>query len=136
MLLQDIRVWASIASTAGYSIIISGFNATLPIYLYQVFHWDSAAVGTAFFVLQVPTIFLSPVSGWIRDRAGLRYPTTIGWALLIAPMLCLGGVPDLYPGWISALCSRDAVVLSCLTSIGAILPFIQGVGAVNTLSEF
>ncbi|KAL4974613.1 major facilitator superfamily domain-containing protein [Aspergillus desertorum] len=43
-------------------------------------------VGLTFFGLQVPSIALGPGIGWLRDRIGLRYPTTIAWGFWLALM--------------------------------------------------
>ncbi|KAJ5754182.1 MFS general substrate transporter, partial [Penicillium nucicola] len=134
VMLRDSRIWASLASSITYPILLSGFNATLPIHLREVFNWGSLPLGMVLFLLQLPTIFLGPLSGWLRDHVGLRYPTTIGWALL-APFVCLLGFPgDTHFPWASASNNGKPIFISCMAAIGIVLPLVQGAGFLHTLT--
>lgn len=131
-MLHDIRVWGSLINTATYSAIVSGFNTTLPIHLRRIFGWGSLQVGLMFFILQVPLIFFSPLSGWLRDRVGLRFPTTVGWALFI-PLLLGLGVPGSDLSGAIDLDIEKKIFVSSIAAIGLVLPLIQGAGALNSL---
>lgn len=133
-MLRDVRIWASLANSILYSAIISGFNTTLPVHLRQVFNWGSSSVGIILFIFQVPSIFLGPVSGWIRDLIGIRYPTTIAWVLL-AFFLSFLGLSDDYSTWASTENHRKVIFISCMAGIGVVSPLIQGAGLLNTLSK-
>ncbi|KAK4619373.1 hypothetical protein CLAFUW4_11390 [Fulvia fulva] len=85
-------VYAAIFNVMAFAMVVSGFDATLPIHLRDTFGWGSAPIGSIFLGLQIPAMFLAPFIGWLRDRIGLRWPTTIGWALT-APLLWFSGVP-------------------------------------------
>lgn len=71
--------YAAVLNVVGFAIIVSGFDATLPIHLRDAFGWTSAPVGSIFLALPIPGMFLAPLIGWLRDRVGLRWPTSIGW---------------------------------------------------------
>ena len=75
-------VYAALFNVAAFSTIVGGFDATLPIHLRAAFGWSSAPIGSIFLALQIPAMLLSPFVGWLRDRIGLRWPTTLGWVSL------------------------------------------------------
>ncbi|KAF3481805.1 uncharacterized protein GIQ15_04564 [Arthroderma uncinatum] len=129
--LQDTRVLAGLASVVLMSSIVCGFDATLPLHLRHVFNWGSLPVGMTFLALQVPSIFLSPIVGWLRDRVGLRYPTAAGWALLV-PLLWLMGVPgDSRFPWASPETNGKAIFISCIVGIGTATTLARGAGTVQ-----
>ena len=72
-------VYAALLNVTAFALIVSGFDATLPIHLRDTFGWSSAPIGSIFLALQIPAMFLAPAVGWLRDRIGLRYPVTLGW---------------------------------------------------------
>ncbi|KAJ5219191.1 MFS general substrate transporter [Penicillium cinerascens] len=131
VVLRDIGIWTSILNTIVQAAVRAGFNATLPVYLRDTFNWGPSSVGATFFALQVPIVFLSPVLGWVRDRVGVRYPTTIGWVLL-CPLLCCLGIPGSGIFWASdSQRIEEAAFIACICGIGLVMPFTQGAGALN-----
>ncbi|OBT64559.1 hypothetical protein VE03_06297 [Pseudogymnoascus sp. 23342-1-I1] len=133
-MLRDARILASVANTIVHSAIIAGFETTFPVHLRQVFNWGPSSVGVIFFILQVPSIFLGPVSGWLRDRFGIRYPTMVGWTL-IAPLIWLLGIP----GNVNYAGADDkghgkAIFISSMTGIGIFMPLILGAGFIHTIT--
>ncbi|KAJ5172998.1 hypothetical protein N7492_005591, partial [Penicillium capsulatum] len=131
-MLCDMRVWGSLVNTGVYSAIVAGFNTTLPVHLRTIFGWGPLEVGSIFFLLQLPLIFLSPLSGWLRDRVGLRLPTALGWALLV-PLLLGLGIPGSHLVDALSLMGEKAIFISSTAGIGIALPLIQGAGALNSL---
>ena len=81
-------------------------------------------------------MFLSPFVGWLRDRVGLRYPTTLGWGLT-APLLWFSGVPgpDNWLG-VGAGSRGQAAFVCCMVGIGIVLSFARGAGTFQLTSEF
>lgn len=127
-MLSDCRVLASISSTMVYSIIIAGFNTTLPVHLREIFHWGSFTVGMMFLILRLPAIILGPFMGWVRDHIGLRYPTSLGWVLL-APLMFFLGIPS------SPENHGKAFFITCIACIGTASTLIQGAGMLHTISK-
>ena len=125
-MLRDTRVLASIVNTLVASSMITGFETTLPVHLRSIFDWGSLKVGTIFLALQIPSMILGPVVGWLRDRVGVRYPTTIGWTLT-APLLWLIGVPGQsgFP-WASRERDGESIFIAGMTGFGIALPLIRG----------
>lgn len=131
IMFSDTRVLAGLLNTVVFAAVLSGFDATLPLHLQKVFGWDSLSVGMTFLGLQVPGMFFGPFVGWLRDRVGLRYPATLGWAIL-APVLWLLGAPGYIKSeWANPETIGKAILISSITSVGLISPLIRGTGAVQ-----
>ncbi|KAB8229387.1 major facilitator superfamily domain-containing protein [Aspergillus alliaceus] len=133
-MLSDARVVASVANVLIFSTVISAFDATLPLHLRDVFHWNTLSVGLIFLSLQVPSMLLGPVIGWFRDRAGVRYPATIGW-LLMAPLLWFLGVPgeERFP-WASPETNGETMFVVGLVGIGIVITLVRGAGTVQLVA--
>lgn len=85
--------YAALLNVTAFSMIISGFDTTLPVHLRDEFGWRPAPIGSIFLGIQVPSMIMAPFVGWMRDRIGLRWPTAIGW-LCSAPLFWFLGVPS------------------------------------------
>ncbi|GAB1203762.1 hypothetical protein APSETT445_002402 [Aspergillus pseudonomiae] len=134
IILRDIRVVASVANTLIFATLIAAFDATLPLHLRDVFHWNTLSVGMIFLSLQVPSMCLGPLVGWLRDRAGARWPATIGWALT-APLLWLLGVPgEKKFSWASPETNGEAIFITSLISIGLAFTLIRGAGTMQLVA--
>lgn len=130
-LLFDPRILVGLANTLGQSVIIAGFDTTLPLYLLNTFDWGSLPVGMMFLGIQGPPIVLGPLIGGLRDRLGLRLPTVIGWALVV-PFLWLLAVPG-RPGfpWAAPDSHGEAIVIVSIVGIGFGFLLIRGAGALQ-----
>jgi MFS family permease len=135
-MLRDARVLAGLVSALMFACMMSGFDATLPLHLRDVFGWRSLPIGMTFLALQIPNIFLSPLAGWLRDRHGLRYPTTVGWSLM-APLLWLLGVPgSTHSPWIVSDKIGEFMFIICILGIGAVTTLVRGAGGLQLLGQF
>ena len=128
-LLFDPRILAGLANTLAQSVIIAGFDTTLPLYLLNTLDWGSLPVGMMFLGIQGPPIVLGPLVGGLRDRLGLRLPTVLGWAL-VAPFLWLLAIPG-RPGfpWSAPASHGEAIVIVSIVGIGFGFLLIRGAGA-------
>ncbi|KAJ5523187.1 hypothetical protein N7513_012731, partial [Penicillium frequentans] len=75
-----------------FGLLITSFNATIPLHVRDVFGWGGMQSGFMFACLQAPRLAMSPFVGWLKDRFGTRIPTAFGFATL-APLFWLLGVP-------------------------------------------
>ncbi|KAE8356229.1 major facilitator superfamily domain-containing protein [Aspergillus coremiiformis] len=133
-MLSDVRVLASLANTLVFSTIVSAFDATLPLHLRDVFHWNTLSVGMIFLTLQVPSMCLGPLIGWLRDRVGVRVPVTIGWVLM-APLLWLLGVPgEKHFPWASPQTNGEAIFIASLIGIGMVYTLVRGAGTLQLMA--
>lgn len=128
IMLRNPQVYAAIFNVIAFSTVLSGFDATLPVHLRDVFGWSPAPIGSIFLGLQIPAMFMSPFVGWLRDRIGLRWPTTLGW-LFTAPLLWFTGVPgDSDFLGIGSDARGQSAFVACIISIGFIWSFVRGAG--------
>jgi hypothetical protein len=135
IVLADARILVGLINTVMLSAILSGFDATLPLHLQNVFGWGSLPVGMIFLGLQVPGILLGPLIGWLRDRIGLRYPTTLGWALLV-PLLWLLAVPGHHDfAWARPETNGKIIFISGIVGIGFAFLLIRGAGTFQLVGK-
>ena len=126
--------YAALFNVAAFSLIISGFDTTLPVHLREEFGWRSAPIGLIFLGIQIPSMFLGPFVGWLRDRVGLRWPTTIGWAVS-TPLFWFLGVPgkDNFLGVGDGARGQAAFAVT-MVGIGLAWSFARGAGTFQLTS--
>ncbi|KAL4958127.1 major facilitator superfamily domain-containing protein [Aspergillus filifer] len=147
LILTDTRVIISLLNTLLFASIVTSFDSTLPLHLRRIFNWGSLPSGLIFFALQIPGPFLNPLAGMLRDRVGLRYPTTGGW-VAVAVLLWVLGLPGsgrlglgMDSGSVDELRFGKGVFVATTACIGCALPLVRGVamlqimGIVNDIKE-
>ncbi|KAJ5306192.1 hypothetical protein PENANT_c024G10199 [Penicillium antarcticum] len=131
IMLTDARVLTALSNVVVVSSLIAGINNTLPVHLKEAFGWKSLLISMMFFCLQVPNIALSGPAGWLRDRGGLRGPTTLGWSAMV-PLILLLGVPgDPHFPWATGNTAGQSIFTGSVIALGTVLPLVRGVGAVQ-----
>lgn len=130
-MLSQARVLISLANVVVVASLMSGINNTLPVHLRDVFGWKSFLISMMFFCLQVPNIVLSGPAGWLRDRLGLRGPTTFGWAATVPLILLMGAPGDPRFSWAGGDAAGKSIFAGSLFALGSVLPLVRGVGAVQ-----
>lgn len=134
-MLTDSRVLVGLANTVLTSALLASFDTTLTLHLRDTFGWGSLAAGIMFLSLQLPFIILAPLTGWVRDRAGLRYPTAVGWALL-APVMWLIGVPASRMVFApESAVNTESMFISAVVVFGVVVPFVRGAGSLQVSRE-
>ncbi|MCJ1367555.1 hypothetical protein MMC16_006689 [Acarospora aff. strigata] len=130
LLLRQRRIIAATFCSLTFAIMVSSFDATIPLHVQEVFRWGSFPAGMMFVALQAPGAVFGPLCGWLRDRVGVRYPTTVGY-LLIAPLLFALGLPgQAAADWASGT-SGKALYITILTCIGMASNLVNATGAVE-----
>ncbi|KAJ5498750.1 hypothetical protein N7453_007801 [Penicillium expansum] len=122
------RFVGGVVSYFCYAVLTASFDTTLPLHVRDAFHWGSLPAGLLFAAFQGPAVFFSVPVGWLKDRVGTRYPTTIGFALLV-PLLWLIGVPgnERFP-WASEETTGSVIYSVAVTGIGIVICLLNGVG--------
>jgi MFS family permease len=87
-LLGDVRLDISLWGCFLQAVFLSGFDATIPIFVSRTFRWNSLAAGLIFLALVIPTC-LSPVVGRVSDKHGPRWYTAAGYVLSTIPLMLL-----------------------------------------------
>ena len=120
-----------ITSYIVFAMIGSGFDATLPLHVRDVFHWGSLPSGLMFVGLSAPGIVLAPLTGWWKDRIGTRNPVAIGF-LGLTPLFWLVGVPgdDRFP-WANHGNRGQVIYAISMTAIGIMISFLCGAGTME-----
>ncbi|KAI9373909.1 major facilitator superfamily domain-containing protein [Aspergillus egyptiacus] len=127
------RVLVALIADTFMAVLSSSFEATIPIHIRDVFHWESLQAGLLFLLLQVPTLTLVFPVGWLKDRIVLRLPVTIGFVLM-APSLWLLGVPgNKHFGWANNRHTGEIIYIVTLVAIGICRTLMLGFGGVEVL---
>ena len=87
-LLGDVRLDVSLWGCFLQAVFLSGFDATIPIFVSRTFQWNSLAAGLIFLALVIPTS-ISPLIGWLSDKHGPRWYTAAGYILSTIPLILL-----------------------------------------------
>ncbi|PYH95495.1 MFS multidrug transporter [Aspergillus ellipticus CBS 707.79] len=130
-ILRQRRFVCGVISYFSFAVLISSFDTTLPLHVRDVFNWGSLPAGMMFFALQGPGILLSPLCGWLKDRVGTRWPTTVGF-LLLAPIMWIIGMPgdDRFP-WINEG-NRGIIIYAIgVTLVGSVSCLLNGAGTIE-----
>ncbi|KAJ5190938.1 uncharacterized protein N7498_009923, partial [Penicillium cinerascens] len=114
-----------------FGLLVATFNATVPLHVREVFQWGGMQSGLMFGALQAPRLVVTPLVGWLKDRAGTRIPTAFGFAIL-APLLWLLGIPgsEQFP-FINAVIRGTVLYVLVMTLIGIQFSFLNGSGSIE-----
>ncbi|KAK1145686.1 hypothetical protein N8T08_003922 [Aspergillus melleus] len=114
-----------------FAILTTSFDTTLPLHVRDVFGWKSMLAGLMFFAFQGPGIVLSPLCGWLKDRVGTRWPTTVGF-IGAAPVMWLLGTPgdDRFP-WINEGNRGQVIYTVAMTGVGILTCLLNGAGTIE-----
>ncbi|OJJ59206.1 hypothetical protein ASPSYDRAFT_151616 [Aspergillus sydowii CBS 593.65] len=133
IMLRNPQILASIFNTLIMSSVLASFDTTLPLHVRAVFGWGSLPVGLLFFGLNLPAIVLGLPIGWMRDHFGLRWPTTIGWALT-TPLLWLMAVPGADLPWGKLEKGGEAVYIAAIVGLGFAFALTRGAGSFQMMA--
>ncbi|PIA93361.1 putative MFS-type transporter [Cercospora beticola] len=134
VILRYSGAWAAMCNVVAFGVIMSAFDATLPLHLRDIFGWGPASTGSLFLGLQIPAMLTAPLIGWLRDRIGLRWPTSIGW-VITAPLLWFTGVPDKsnFLG-VGDGATGERAFVATIVGIGLTMSLMRGAGAFQLTS--
>lgn len=118
-----------------FGLLITSFNATIPLHVRDVFGWGGMQSGFMFACLQAPRLAMSPFVGWLKDHFGTRIPTAFGFATL-APLYWLLGVPGSaqFPS-IDTETWGSTIYVSAMILIGFQTTFLNGSGMIEATGK-
>ncbi|MCJ1464934.1 hypothetical protein MMC07_003549 [Pseudocyphellaria aurata] len=87
-LLSSSRFWSALWCSFVQSIIMSSWDATLPLHVAHLFDFFSLGAGLIFLPFVLPA-FISPVVGKYVDAHGTRLPVVIGFLSCVLPLVLL-----------------------------------------------
>lgn len=131
LLFRQRRFLAATLVTLTYSMLFASFEATLPLHVRAVFGWGSFPSGLMFLALEAPSIICSPLAGILRDRVGVRWPTTMGF-LLLGVFMFLCGIPgDSRFPWAQDKNGKIMYAV-CMAIIGSVVNLVTTSGTVES----
>jgi hypothetical protein len=130
-LLRQRRCVGGVTCYIVYSMIISGFDTTLPLHVRGAFNWDSGPSGLMFLALQGPGILLGPLAGTLKDHIGTRCPAVIAF-FIIGPSIWLMGLPgDKRFPWFNNGERGQILYIICMIVIGCMKPMLNSIGTLE-----
>jgi MFS family permease len=85
-----VRPFAAATASVGLSnLALYGTLLAVPVLLAGRPSWSDAGIGLALATMSVPMVAISPIGGWLSDRAGRRVAATTGLAILGVALLPL-----------------------------------------------
>lgn len=108
-LLASRRLDAALFGCLIQAALLTSFDSILPLYVRDIFGWDSIGAGLIFLPLTLPS-FASPVIGWLADKYGPRWLGTAGFILAIPPLILLRLVEHDGIGQKVLLCALLAII--------------------------
>jgi MFS family permease len=90
ILLRSSRFLVAMVGMCMLNTFMTAFEAVLPIYLQELFHYSSSQIAIVFLSNTLPLMILSPLAGNCVDRIGPFWPAVVGFALAAPSMMSLG----------------------------------------------
>ncbi|KAK2882610.1 hypothetical protein FQN49_000182 [Arthroderma sp. PD_2] len=133
-LLPNSRVMTALVITIFATAMLTSFHATLPLYTENTFGWTPRQVGTMFFLLSVPALFLSYPVGRLRDHIGIRLPVAISLALQAVFYGLVGVAGNKHFPWAAPQTGGPALYMSSILALGILGPFVSSVASIEVTS--
>ncbi|KAJ5462946.1 hypothetical protein N7475_007890 [Penicillium sp. IBT 31633x] len=112
-LLKQPRILISLWAVVVGALVVSAFDATLPIFVENTFQWNVLGAGLIFLPGASAAIF-QPFFGLLSDRLGPRLITFASFVILVPSLICLRFVAKNSPSHISLLCVILVLVGMCI----------------------
>ncbi|KAK4452416.1 major facilitator superfamily domain-containing protein [Podospora aff. communis PSN243] len=87
-LVRTKRIIAVLLGVVLEAVLVFACDTVLPLFVKDVFQWDSTAAGLVFICIMLPG-FASPLVGALADRYGAKWPAVAGFTLSIPLVACL-----------------------------------------------
>lgn len=88
ILLSSRRLWSALGLSLFQCVLLTAFEATLPLRVAEVFHWNSLGAGLIFLAFALTT-FSAPFVGMFVDSYGPRLPAVFGFLVATIPLVLL-----------------------------------------------
>ena len=132
ILLSSWRLWSALWCTLVQALLMTAWDATLPLRVYHLFSWTSLGAGLIFLPFALPSL-CAPLIGKHIDAHGTRLPAVLGFLLSTPPLILLRLVDHSGIRQIVLLCALLALLGLTLTM--AMLPCFAEITYVVTIKE-
>ncbi|KAJ5795021.1 hypothetical protein N7457_001620 [Penicillium paradoxum] len=112
-LLRQPRIIISLWAVIVGALVVSAFDATLPIFVENTFQWGVLGAGLIF-LPGASAAILQPFFGFLSDRVGSRIITFTSFAILAPSLIFLRFVEHNSPSHIALLCVILVIVGMCI----------------------
>ncbi|KAF5337175.1 hypothetical protein D9611_003430 [Ephemerocybe angulata] len=139
LLAKSPRALAAAFITFLYGTLYSSQEPSLPVHLQTVWGLSSEKVGIIFIAAVVPTLFSSPLTGWISDKRGTEWVTMLSLILGVPwyAVMTVEGRLGLFIAAFGLSSFFSSGVISPLTSeLAAVSRSIEGVGYAHVYGVF
>lgn len=90
ILLSSRRLWSALWLSLFQCVLSTAFEATLPLRVAEVFHWNSLGAGLVFLAFALTTFSATLVGMFVSvDSYGPRLPTVLGFLFATIPLVLL-----------------------------------------------
>lgn len=136
IILSNPRALTSMVCHATISLTLACFDTTLPLHVSRTFGWGPFQTSLMFLLLQVPTLLLSPLTGWMKDRWGTKIPSGVGF-LAHAPLLWLLGAAGRKGLPLVGSEQRGKTIYTVtIVSLGIVRTLVTGCGTIEMTSKY
>lgn len=132
VLLSSCRLWSALICTLAQSVLMSVWDATLPLRVNKLFGWTSLGSSFIFLPFLIPA-FVAPLVGIYIDKHGPRGSVTFGFLLCVIPLALLRLVTHDGTRQIVLLCALCSIIGLCLTI--TMVPFLAEITYVVAAKE-
>jgi len=108
-LLGSKRLLAALWGTIVQGSLMTSFDAVLPLFVQNTFHWTSTNAGLIFLAVYIPS-FAAPAVGYLSDRFGPRWLVFTGFLIAVPPLVCLRFITHNSSSQKVLLCALLAIV--------------------------
>ncbi|KAF9458764.1 major facilitator superfamily domain-containing protein [Collybia nuda] len=133
------RALVSIFITLIYGVVYTSQEPATPLHLQDVWGLDSGKVGLVFLAAVVPTIFSSPLSGWLTDHNGPEWITFLSLILALPwwIVIIIQGPLSLFTAAFAIeIFFTSGVISPLIAELAAISREIEGVGYAHIYGAF
>lgn len=138
-LMRSKRAFIAFFNTFIYGITFTLNEPTLPLRLQDVYGFASLKVGIIYLAAVVPSLFSTPIAGWISDKIGVELVTFCS-LLLSAPWWVVMAIRGPLALLIASLALADfflaAVVTPLTADLAAVAREIDGIGYAHVFGAF
>ncbi|KAG8829798.1 hypothetical protein FRC17_006004, partial [Serendipita sp. 399] len=133
------RAFVAFVNVFIYGITFTVTEPTLPLRLADVYGFTSLKVGVIYLATVVPSLFSTPLAGWIGDRVGVEW-VTIVCLLLSTPWWAVMAIRGPLALMVTSLALGDfflaAVVTPITADLAAVGRELDGIGYAHVFGAF